>query len=183
VATLPRDEVAVYKDEVEVHLNPTIGHDWMGYGQQKEVLTPGKNVKRYLAGALDVRTGQRHVVEEPKTDSGLFVRRLGKLDRHYASAGKIHVILDNYGIHDSKRVVWALVEAKGRIRLHPLPPYCPNDNKIERAWQDLHAEVTRNHTCPDSDSLMQEVYAYLHRRAQHALGELAVPNMPPPKGL
>jgi hypothetical protein len=26
-------------------------------GQQKEVRTPGKNEKRYLAGALDLRTG------------------------------------------------------------------------------------------------------------------------------
>ena len=63
----------------------------------------------------------------------------------------IHVILDNYGIHDSKLVAWALLEAKGRIQLHFLPPYCPNHNKIERLWQDLHANVTRNHTCPDMD--------------------------------
>jgi len=43
--------VAVYEDEVDIHLNPKIGLDWMGLGQQKEVVTPGKNVKRYLAGA------------------------------------------------------------------------------------------------------------------------------------
>ena len=48
---LPRDEVAVYVDEVDIHLNPKIGPDWMLCGQQKTVLTPGKNEKRYLAGA------------------------------------------------------------------------------------------------------------------------------------
>jgi transposase len=170
VASLPKNEVALYEDEVDIHLNPKIGYDWMGYGQQKEVLTPGKNVKRYLAGALDVRTGELHWVQEEKKDSWLFVRLLGKVYLHYAKAKKIHVILDNYCIHDSKLVAWALLEAKGRIKLHFLPPYCPNDNKIERVWQDLHGEVTRNHTCPDIDTLMKEVHAYLHRRVQHVLG-------------
>ena len=27
----------MYEDEVDIHLNPKIGLDWMGYGQQKEV--------------------------------------------------------------------------------------------------------------------------------------------------
>src|ERR1700690_2469784 len=31
LATLPRREVAVYEDEVDVHLNPKIGLDWMGF--------------------------------------------------------------------------------------------------------------------------------------------------------
>lgn len=61
IATLPRREVAVYEDEVDVHLNPKIGLDWMGHGQQKEVMTPGQNQKHYLAGAMDVRTGEIQV--------------------------------------------------------------------------------------------------------------------------
>ena len=55
---LPDDEVVVYEDEVDIHLNPKIGSDWMLRGQQKEVVTPGQNQKRYLAGAMDSRTGQ-----------------------------------------------------------------------------------------------------------------------------
>src|SRR5947209_18562460 len=57
LATLPRHARTFYEDEVDVHLNPEIGLDWMGCGQQKEVMTPGQNEKRYLAGALDIRTG------------------------------------------------------------------------------------------------------------------------------
>ena len=30
--------------------------------------------------------------------------------------------------------------------LHFLPPYCPDHNRIERLWKDLHDNVTRNHT-------------------------------------
>src|SRR5262249_46255476 len=69
---LPKDEVAVYEDEVDIHLNPKIGYDWMGYGQQKEVRTPGQNHKRYVAGALDVRTREIIWVEGDKKDSWLF---------------------------------------------------------------------------------------------------------------
>jgi transposase len=173
VEGLPRDEVAVYEDEVDIHLNPKIGYDWMGLGQQKEVLTPGQNEKRYLAGALDVRTGALLWVESDRKDSWLFVNLLGKLYLHYAQAKVIHVILDNYSIHDSRLVSWGLLQAKGRIRLHPLPPYCPNDNKIERLWQDLHAEVTRNHTCPDMKRLMAAVRRYLRCRYRQTLAQAA----------
>src|SRR3954471_1169900 len=108
VEGLPRDEVALYEDEVDIHLNPKIGYDWMGHGQQKEVLTPGQNRKRYLAGALDTRTGVVHWVEGEKKVSWLFVELLGKLYQHYRRAKKIHIVLDNYCIHDSKVVAWGL---------------------------------------------------------------------------
>ena len=164
VAGLPRREVLVYEDEVDVHLNPKIGLDWMARGQQKEVKTPGQNVKRYLAGALDARTGLLHWVEGTRKTSALFLALLAELLRVYTDAPVIHVILDNYKIHDSKITQAALCGWGGRIRLHFLPPYCPNDNKIERVWQDLHANVTRNHTCPDMTALMREVRYYLRKR-------------------
>jgi transposase len=164
LAALPRRHVAVYEDEVDIHLNPKIGLDWMGRGQQKEVKTPGQNVKRYLAGALDARTGQMHWVEGLRKTSALFLTLLNRLLQRYAQAPVIHVILDNYRIHDSKIVHAALAGWNGRIQLHFLPPYCPNDNKIERVWQDVHANVTRNHTCPNMTVLMREVRYYLRKR-------------------
>jgi transposase len=176
---LPRDEVAVYEDEVDIHLNPKIGLDWMGHGQQKEVRTPGQNHKRYLAGALDVRSREVVWVEGDKKDSWLFVQLLGTLYHHYPTARRIHVILDNYGIHDSQLVAWALLEAGGRIKLHPLPPYCPEHNKIERVWEDLHAEVTRNHTCPDLDDLMINVRVFLILRYFRILDQIE--NKPQPQ--
>lgn len=164
LATLPRGHVAVYEDEVDIHLNPKIGLDWMGRGQQKEVVTPGTNVKRYLAGALDARTGRLLWVEGERKTSALFIALLVQLRQSYGNDAVIHVILDNYRIHDSKIVQAALVGFTGHIRLHFLPPYCPNDNQIERLWQDLHANVTRNHTCRDMTSLMWHVRYYLRKR-------------------
>jgi transposase len=157
-------EVVVYADEVDIHLNPKIGLDWMNRGQQKEVVTPGKNEKRYLAGALHVATGQLTCVEGNRKNSSLFVALLAALVQDYSGARKIHVILDNCRIHHSRMTQIALRNFGKRIVLHFLPPYCPNDNKIERVWLDLHAEVTRNHQRGSLAALMQDVWRFIRRR-------------------
>lgn len=168
IDTLPDDEIAVYEDEMDIHLNPKIGWDWMVPGQQKAVLTPGKNQKRYLAGALDARSGELIWVEGGRKTSLLFLQLLWKLTQHYAQARVIHVVLDNYSIHSTQQVVISLATEHGRrLRLHFLPPYCPDHNRIERTWEDLHANVTRNHTCPEMPPLMRRVRSYLRRRNHH----------------
>lgn len=166
---LPANEVAVYEDEVDVHLNPKIGLDWMNRGQQKQVLTPGQNQKRYLAGALDARTGQLTCVEAEQKNSMLFIMLLHALRKTYPNAKKIHVVLDNYRIHSSDITKAVIASLDGRIALHFLPPYCPNENRIERVWQDLHAEVTRNHMCKSMRELMRNVRRFLRLRNQKQL--------------
>jgi len=46
-----------FADELDLSLLPKVGYQGMPKGEQGEVLTPGPNEKRYLAGALDVATG------------------------------------------------------------------------------------------------------------------------------
>jgi len=164
IENLPPDEVVLYEDEVDIHLNPKIGPDWMVSGQQKQVLTPGKNEKRYLAGAQDAHTGELICVEGEKKNSLLFILLLWELVQRYRRAKRIHVILDNYSIHSTEQVRLSLSTDEGeRLELHFLPPYCPDHNKIERTWEDLHANVTRNHTCSDIKMLMRNIRAYLKR--------------------
>ena len=165
IATLPRRERVFYEDEVDIHLNPKIGLDWMVSGQQKEVLTPGKNEKRYLAGALDVRTGVVIWVEGKRKTSYLFLDLLDRLRREYPQARCLHLICDNYRIHKSD-IVFAALKGylAGKIELHFLPPYCPDHNKIERVWEDLHADVTRNHREPSMAKLMEAVRYHLRKR-------------------
>jgi transposase len=167
VNNLRKDEVVLYVDEVDIHLNPKIGLDWMLPGTQKQVLTPGKNQKRYLAGALNARTGRLTWVEAEKKNSDLFILQLWTLiGRDYPGAKRIHLILDNYRIHSSQHTRLALSRLNGRIVLHFLPPYCPDHNRIERVWRDLHDNVTRNHTCRTMNELMTQVNHYLAERDQ-----------------
>jgi hypothetical protein len=171
VKTLPRDEVCYWEDEVDIDLNPKIGRDWMLPGTQRRVMTPGKNVKRYAALAMNARTGGLRWATGLRKNSALFTALLGRLHRKLPAARKIHLILDNYGIHTS-RVTRAFLQRHPRLQLHFLPPYCPDDNRIEReVCRELHANVTVNHTHSDIDDLMDAAHAYLAGRNRRTVAE------------
>jgi transposase len=160
----PPGEVVVFGDEVDIHLNPKIGFDWMLCGTQREIPTPGRNEKRYLAGAYDPILQRLIYVEGDRKASWLFLNLLRALQDAHPWARVIHVILDNSIIHKSE-VTRAWLSVHGaRIRLHFLPPYCQEENKIERLWLDLHANVTRNHQCRNMAELMANVHHYLQTR-------------------
>jgi len=141
---LKQGDVAFYEDEVDIHFNPHIGLDWMVKGQQKTVLTPGKNQKAYVAGALNATDGSLVWVGSWYKDGTLFIALLERLEQLYPDAASIYLVLDNYSIHSSAQTRRWLGEHP-QIKLVFLPPYSPDDNRIERLWQDLHANVTRNH--------------------------------------
>lgn len=165
IESLAADEAAVWEDELDVDLNPRIGPDWMLPGTQRQVLTPGKNVKRYLAGTLDALTDRLVWVSGQRKNSLLFIELLKKLLSVYADKTVIHVICDNYAIHASRQTCTWLAEHGQRLRLHFLPPYCPDDNRIERrVWREVHANVTRNHDCESIQALMREVVHHLMSR-------------------
>jgi hypothetical protein len=83
------------------------------------VLTPGQNVKRYLAGALDVRTGRIVWVEGHRKRRALFIELLEKLVEIYRDKRRIHVVLDNYCIHTSQITQKAVEGFGGRIVVMP----------------------------------------------------------------
>jgi transposase len=161
-------EPVLYGDEVDIHLNPKIGRDWMPRGFQRRIVTPGKNEKFYIAGALDVRTGRLHTTGAAKKNAALFCQLLWLLASRYRRATCVHLIVDNYGIHSARITQSTLAALRGRIRLHFLPPYCPDANRIERVWQDLHANVTRNHRCKTMKELLAKARDYVDRYGWHA---------------
>lgn len=168
LAELPDDEVAVFQDEVDVNTNPKIGSMWMRRGEQAEVVTPGNNVKRYLAGSLHWRTGKLLLTEGRPgqgRNADLFLAHLDELRRSFRRHRVIHVICDNAAFHrpDRCRKICQYLERWGqRIRLHFLPAYAPETNPIERVWWHLHEEVTRNHRCRDIEHLINMVFDWLN---------------------
>jgi putative transposase len=159
---LQPDETAVFQDEVDVHLNPKIGSCWMPKGQQTEVVTPGNNVKRHLAGSLVWRTGTLLISSAcERRDTDLFLEHLDDLRRRLRGYRVIHVICDNAPFHASGRVRDYLKRWGHRIRLHHLPKYAPETNPIERIWWRLHETLTRNHRYQDIDALLNSVYDWV----------------------
>lgn len=162
---LPAHEIAVFQDEVDVNTNPKIGAMWMRRGQQAEVVTPGTNDKRYLAGSLNWRSGEL-ILSEPgrRRNADLFLAHLDELRRRFRRYRVIHVICDNAIFHKPERcgkVREYLARWGHRVKLHFLPTYAPETNPIERVWWHLHEEITRNHRCPDIDDLLDLIFEWL----------------------
>jgi len=149
-----------YVDEADIDLNPRIGHGWMKKGKQATIPTPGKNQKRYLAGALNATTGNVVWAEEDKKNSYLFILLLVELRQRYRKAEKITLIADNYIIHKSA-MTQCFLKCNPKFQILFQPAYHPWVNKIELLWKQLHDTVTRNHRQPTMNKLMTAVRTFM----------------------
>jgi putative transposase len=160
---LPRPAL-LFADELDIHLLPKSGYQWMPKGQQVEVLTPGQNQKHYLAGAWDSCTGMVHSCFGKRKTNQLFRDLLDTLELRYPAShyDRIYVVADNYSIHKAKAVGQWLA-AHWRFQLLWLPTYCPRANPIERIFGDTHDKVTRNHKRKRLRDLVADVARHLNR--------------------
>lgn len=164
IETLPKNAALFFADELDIHLLPKLGYQWMLQGTQEEVMTPGTNRKNYLAGALNFLSGKMlHVVGERK-DRWLFIDLLKRIERACPAQKfiRIYVVVDNYRIHKAKAVGEWLAQHP-HCELIWLPSYCPRANPIERAFGDVHDKCTRNHKRKCITDLVSDVVWHLKR--------------------
>ncbi len=156
--TLGKRAVVLFADELDIHLLPKVGYQWMPQGTAVKLVTPGQNQKHYLAGALEPRTGRLVHCTSPCKTNALFRALLDRLEWLYPQAqfAKVSVVVDNYGIHKAKAVERWLA-AHPRFELLFLPTYCPKANPIERAFGDVHDKCTRNHQRKRLEDLVWDV--------------------------
>ena len=69
---LKRSEAMVFADELDIHLLPKVGYAWMPKGRQMTVMTPGTNVKHYLAGAFARRPDPAPLLSPLRNTNALF---------------------------------------------------------------------------------------------------------------
>ncbi len=152
----------MFADELDIHLLPKVGYQWIPKGETVKLVTPGQNQKHSLAGALEPQTGRiLHCLGTRKTN-GLFRALLDCLEMHYTKArfAKGYVVVDNYGIHKAKAVERWLAEHPRFVLLF-LPTSCPQANPIERAFGDVHDTCTRNHQRHGIEELVGDVTHHL----------------------
>jgi len=157
-ASLQPHEVMVCADELDMHLLPKVGAAWMPQGTQEELMTPGKNEKHSLAGALHLATGRVLYCLGPRKNNGVFRDLLALLDTTYPAARhtRIYVVVDNDCMHKAKAVEQWLA-SHPRFVLLWLPTYCPRANPIERVFGDVHDKCTRNHKRKRLRDVVQDV--------------------------
>ena len=81
VETLPKNAALFFADELDIHLLPKLGYEWMLRGTQREVMTPGTNRKSYLVAVLNVVSGRMLSVVGERKDRWLFNELLAAIDR------------------------------------------------------------------------------------------------------
>jgi transposase len=156
-------EAMVFADELDIHLLPKVGAAWIPQGTQLAVMTPGTNAKRYLAGALELASGELLHCFGPRKTNVLFRDLLEVIEHSYQADRytRLYVVVDNYKIHQAKAVQQWLANHP-RVTLLFLPTYCPRANPIERVFGDVHDTCTRNHRRKRLPDLVADVEQHLH---------------------
>lgn len=108
-------------------------------------------------------TGKIYTLVRQESLNGLHtIEFLKHLMRHVGS--RLLVIWDGSPIHRRAAVKEFLADATGGgVRVEPLPPYAPDLNPVEGAWQHLKHVEMRNLACLDQEELHLELHLAIGR--------------------
>ena len=129
-----------------LYLLPKVGAAWIPKGTQESVMALGKHAKYFLAGALNLATGEILHCRSARKTHALLRDWLTLLDHAdpVPWITRLAMVVDNYCIHQAKAVEqW--IQSHSRLARLWLPTYCPRVNPIERACDDVHDQCTRKH--------------------------------------
>jgi hypothetical protein len=127
----------------------------------------GTNQQWRIVGALNAVTGRVDYLDNyivGRQQLSVFYQRL---DRVYPAARCIHVIQDNWSVHQHPDVLASLARSP-RLQVVWLPTYAPWLHPIEKGWRWLRQDVLKLHRLASTwPGLRQRVRAFL---AQFAAG-------------
>ena len=159
--------ILLFEDEVDLNLLPGVIRCWTKRGQQRKVMTPGQNVKRYGFGSVNFLTGHLcyHIGERKNSDG--FCDLVEQTVQEYCpgethAGPKVVMVVDNYIIHHSKKALAYLEKYADRLQVFGLPTYSPKLNVIELLWKYLRRKVTHNHLFASTDALLEAVKDFLN---------------------
>ena len=177
LAALPRGSVILAEDECHLDLLPWVRATWIGRGERQRVLTPGKNQRRSLFGAVDVSCGTWWWQTARRANSAAFIRFLDHLVAAHPQAPALAVVLDNVIIHSSRAVqTWLLFHPQ--IQLCYGARYCPNANPVERIWGTLKRHLANSPPPTMAGRLTQAATFFRQRTPEQMLHTAAPENAP-----
>src|SRR5437879_8691344 len=83
IRALPRRSVVLAQDETDLLLFPPLRAAWSKRGEAAKVWLSGRNARRVIFGAMNLRTGTRLFVPRAKGRSGDFQAFLGEVRSRY----------------------------------------------------------------------------------------------------
>jgi transposase len=177
ITQLPKGAVVLAEDETHVNLLPWVRATWVVRGTRQQVMTPGKNRRRTIFGAIDLASGRFCYQVCRKAVSASFTAFLEQLLAAYPSAPVVAVVCDNVIIHHSKLVARWLATHPRVVVLHGAR-YSPHDNPVERIWGALKAWLANSPTLTIQGRVRQ-VHAFFRARSPTQLLATAAPYSSP----
>lgn len=157
----------MFGDQSDVGLHPPIGAEWGERGVQAKVRSKGKNRKIYLFGALDAHSEKLYAGFWARKDSAALVEFLRALLASIPDRD-IHLVLDNYGVHKSRRTCAFLESDEARrLHIHFLPTYSPWLNPIEGTWRVIKGRAATNTWRDSLDDLARHFTNTMNQLGAH----------------
>lgn len=130
------------EDETILRLFPVLRRAWSLRGQQAEVPITGRNAKRVLFAAINLRTGQRICLRGANMRQVNFHAFLSEVRRRYGKR-PVWMLLDEAPCHVAAKSQ-ALAVALD-IHVVWLPKQCSELNSMDQLWKELKGNISANH--------------------------------------
>ena len=160
------------QDETDLLLFPPLCTAWSKRGEDAKVWLSGRNARRVIFGAMNLRTGTRLFVPREKGRSGDFQAFLGEVRLHYWG-WHVAMLLDEDPSHTAKA---SLREAEGMTLLW-LPKRSPKLNPMDTLWGQGKDVVSANKQYTTIEEQVDRFLDYLrsltNQEALHTSGVLS----------
>jgi transposase len=158
-SSIALDEHILFMDGVHPSQATKITYGWIRTGKEKRIETTASRTRVNVLGAIELGNLSQAVTEKYDTINSESIASFFEVVRsQYNSSGTIHMILDGAGYNRSEATAKAAI--KYNIELHPLPPYSPNLNPIERLWKVMNEKVRNNRFFKNAKEFRQAIETF-----------------------
>jgi len=145
------------QDETDLLLFPPLRAAWSKRGEAARVWLSGRNARRVIFGAMNLRTGTRLFVPREKGRSGDFRAFLEEVRSHYWG-WHVALLLDEDPCHTAKA---SLREAEGMTLLW-LPNRSPKLNPMDTLWGQGKDVISANKQYATIEEQVNRFLDHLH---------------------
>jgi hypothetical protein len=164
--------VVLAEDETDLLLFPPLRAAWAPRGEPAEVRISGRNARRVVFGAMNLRTGTRLLLPQDRGRAGNFQAFLEEVRRRYRG-WHVAMLLDEDPSHTARG---SLRAAEG-MTLMWLPKRAPELNPMDSLWgqaKDVVAANEQEATIDDQvDRFLKHLLGMSGREALHTSGVLS----------
>lgn len=150
-----------FADEAGIRSDYHSGTTWAPKGETPVVQATGARFSINMISAVSPRGDFRFMVVEGSVGTAVFVEFLKRL--MIGAKKKVFLIVDGYPAHKSKKAKEFVAALDGKLELFYLPPYSPELNPDELAWNTLKNGIVGRSTVKSKEELKSKVIGGLRK--------------------